>query len=51
MVALGPVKALFPSVGECQGGEVGMTGWEDKHPQRSMEGGVEKGGTGKGDDI
>ena len=25
--ALGPVKALCPSVGECQGGEVGVGGW------------------------
>ena len=24
---LGPVKASFPSVGECQGGEVDVGGW------------------------
>jgi hypothetical protein len=25
--ALGPVKAQFPSVGECQGSEVGVGEW------------------------
>ena len=29
---LGPLKALFPSVGECQDGEVGLVG---EHPHRS----------------
>jgi hypothetical protein len=26
--ALGPVKTQCHSVGECQGGEVGVSGWE-----------------------
>jgi len=34
--ALGPVKTPFPSVGECQGVEVGVYGWESEHPLRSM---------------
>jgi hypothetical protein len=36
---LGLVKAPWPSVGECQGREVGMGGWVGewvrKHPHRS----------------
>jgi hypothetical protein len=32
--ALGPVKALYPSVGEFQGKEVGVGGWVEEHPQR-----------------
>jgi hypothetical protein len=33
--ALGPVKAQCPSVGGCQGGEVGVGGWLGEHPHRS----------------
>ena len=29
------VKTQFPSVGECQGGEVGVGGFVRKHPHRS----------------
>jgi hypothetical protein len=36
---LGPVKAWFPSVGECQGCEVWMGGYEGEHPHRSGGGG------------
>jgi hypothetical protein len=32
---LGPVKAQCPSVGECQGREVGVGGWVEEHPHRS----------------
>jgi hypothetical protein len=32
--ALGPVKARFPSVGECQGGEVRVGGWGKEHHPR-----------------
>jgi hypothetical protein len=32
--ALGPVKAQCPSVGECQGGEVGVGEWLEEHPHR-----------------
>jgi hypothetical protein len=28
------VKALFPNVRECHGDEVGVGGWEGKHPHR-----------------
>jgi hypothetical protein len=28
--ALGPVKALCPSLGECQGQEVGVGGWVEE---------------------
>jgi hypothetical protein len=34
---LGPVKALSLSVGECQGGEVGVGEWEGERPHRSRE--------------
>jgi hypothetical protein len=40
--ALGPVKALFPSVGECQRGDVGVGGWVGEHLHRSR---------GRGDEI
>jgi hypothetical protein len=33
--ALGSVKAQCPSVGECQGGEVGVGGWVGEHPHRN----------------
>ena len=33
--ALGPVKARYPSVGQCQGGEVGVGEWVGEHPHRS----------------
>jgi hypothetical protein len=51
--ALGPVKALCLSVGECQGREVGVGGWEGGHPYRSrgMGYGGSGGETGKGDNI
>ena len=29
--AFGPPKTHFPSVGECQGAEVGKSGWEREH--------------------
>jgi hypothetical protein len=35
--ALGPVKALCPIVGECQGGEAGVGRWVGEHPYRSRE--------------
>ena len=33
--ALGSVKALCPTVGECQGRKVEMSGWVVEHPHRS----------------
>jgi hypothetical protein len=33
--ALGPMKTQCLSVGEFQGGEVGVGGWVGEHPQRS----------------
>jgi hypothetical protein len=33
--ALGPVKAQYPSVVECQGREAGVGGWEGIHPHKS----------------
>ena len=42
--AFGPVKARFPSVGECQGAEVKKGVWEREH----LHGGN---GRGKGDGI
>jgi hypothetical protein len=36
--ALGPMKALCPSVGECQGREAGVGRWVREHPaNRSRE--------------
>jgi len=49
--ALGPVKACFPSVGECQVIEVGVGGREGKHPHRSQGRSLGEGGTGKRDNI
>jgi hypothetical protein len=34
---LGPGKASCPSVGECQGGEVGVGGRVGEYPHRSRE--------------
>jgi hypothetical protein len=45
--ALGPVKARFPSVGKCQGGKVGMGGWEGHHSHRSRRRGDWIGGFGR----
>jgi hypothetical protein len=33
--ALGPVKACYPSVGECQNVESGVDAWVGKHCHRS----------------
>jgi hypothetical protein len=33
--ALGPFKARCPSVGECQAGGAGVSGWVGEHPHRS----------------
>ena len=35
--ALGPVKALCPSVRECQGREVVVGGWAGEHPIEAGE--------------
>jgi hypothetical protein len=35
--ALGPVKALCPSVGECQGQEARVGEWVMEHPHRNRE--------------
>jgi hypothetical protein len=32
--ALGPEGVRYPSVGECQGGKVGVGGWVGEHPYR-----------------
>jgi hypothetical protein len=40
---LGPVKTRFPSVGECQGEEVGVGGWVGDHPHRSKRVGYDRG--------
>jgi hypothetical protein len=52
--ALGPVKTQCPSVGECQGNEVDMSGWVGEHPHRSKRrgygiGGFQGRGISKGD--
>jgi hypothetical protein len=52
---LGPVKAQFPSAGECQGRQVGVGVWVGAHCHRSREredgmGGFQ-GETWKGDNI
>jgi len=46
--ALGPVKSHFPQVGECQGIEVGVGGWEWEHPHRSRSRGRQSGKGGRG---
>ena len=33
--AFGPVKAQFPSVGECQGSKGEVGGWVGEHPHRN----------------
>jgi hypothetical protein len=38
------VKAKFPSLGECYGGEVTVGRWEGEHPHRSRVDG--RGGSG-----
>jgi len=45
------VKAPFPSVGECQGSDVGVREWEGQHPHRSSGKGMGEGGAGKGNNI
>jgi len=45
------VKALFPSVGECQGVELGVGGREGEHPYRSKGRGHGREENGKGDNI
>lgn len=40
--------SLFPSVGEYQGVEVGVDGWEREHPRRRRERGYGGGKPGKG---
>jgi len=53
--ALGPGKALYPSVGECQGKEAGVDRWVGEGPHRSRVREVGIGGfwrrTWKGDNI
>jgi hypothetical protein len=51
--SLGPVKALCPSVGECQGREAGVGWCVGKQPSRNGRGMGEGvgGGAGKGDNI
>jgi len=42
--ALGHVKSHFLNVGECQGIDVGVDGWQCEHPHRSRG----RGNMGKG---
>ena len=35
--ALGPVKALWLSVGKCKGGDADVGRWVGEHPHRSRE--------------
>jgi hypothetical protein len=53
--AHGPVKARYPSVGECQGGEAGVGGVSGGVPSwKQGEGGWDRGflwGGGKGDNV
>ena len=44
--SLGPLKAQFPSVGACQGGEVGVGRREGDPPHRSRGRGNRRGGSG-----
>jgi hypothetical protein len=47
--ALGPVKALCPSVGECQGQEVGVGGLESRREgKEDRRRGFSEGKPGKG---
>ena len=51
--ALSPVKALFPSVEECQGSEIGVGECVGEHPHRSLGrrdgiGGFQRGNQEKG---
>jgi hypothetical protein len=52
---LGPVKAWCPSVEECSGGVVGVSGWVGQQSHRSTvrDDGMEicRGEIGKGDNI
>jgi hypothetical protein len=43
--ALGPVKALCLSVGECEVREAGVCGWVGEHPHRSRGREMERGGS------
>jgi hypothetical protein len=49
--ALGPVKALCPSVGECQGQEAGVDGLVSRGRRESMGEAVFGGETRKEDNI
>jgi hypothetical protein len=54
--ALGPMKAQWPNVRECEDGEVGAHGWVGSHPHRSRRRWDRIGGfwgveIGKGDNI
>jgi hypothetical protein len=40
--ALGPEKALCPIVGECQGQEVGVSGFVSRRRGERMRGGAEE---------
>ena len=46
--ALGPVRALCPSVGECQGRDAEVGRWVEEHPQRRRGKGNGTGGFHKG---
>ena len=46
--ALGPVKALCPSVEECQGQEAGMGGLGSKQREEGENRGFSEGKLGKG---
>jgi hypothetical protein len=45
--ALGPVKAQYLSVGECQSSEEGVGGWVWEHPNRIRGRGMEWGDCGE----
>ena len=49
--ALGPVKALCPSVGECQGQEAGVGGLVSRGRGKGKGEGVFRGETRKWDNI
>jgi hypothetical protein len=49
--ALGPVKALCPSIGECLGQEAGVVGLMSRERGEGMRKGVFRGETRKGDNI